>query len=1556
MRRLLLLILCLLGFQARASHIIFYYTNWSSTVATNSAIRIFPGSVPMQDGNFIVTGPAKRYQLTNGVVTVSNMFQGTYQAVALGDPNPFVFEVPDDANTYYAATLHSKGLIAFITGGAWTNNLAPGTNVTFQTNAATVIINAPFQTNIALSLITNNFPAVNQYWFTNAAQAGAISNAPGNVTINGNLNVPVGSIAIGGLLTVNNLAQFNSQVQFAANLIQSAGDFASASFASGSNRAAAWGSSGHLESRTVGSNLFINSTLIAGLTDTNIVRNLASNVVSLVPTNIVASISSNVAYQVSTNFSTANLVYFTNQVVKTFTIQAFGALGDGHIATNSSMTAGSRVLTIVGGATSPAGFSSGFTAQDVGKPISVYGAGTAGKNLFSIITNVASPTSITLSNAAATSVSAKSSVFGTDQTVPINTAMDYAATNGGARIRFPEGIYCVAGALRDTGAATNHHNAQLFFAEVPKVGATCPTVIMCGPSQPWIRGLSNISSNEFAAFGATIWSLLDSASDAAHGRVLDCRNFNTPAAVGFCNNGDVSPMNNISVVIQDMSWRAGHDANLAILDLQGANGSVVERVLVNGGYGTHAPSLTGTNGWGIRTSGSFNENLSRADNVVVQDVYNGISLGENGTMPYGIAESCVNAMHLDSTAGSIARWVGNFVSAECSNVFAFGPCAMNLIVSHAFVHNQEQYMDRVNLIFDPSGASAGHVTYSTANTNGNAFALPIVGSSKMEVRKYTVNGQPDTLPMQYLTQLNVSNNIAGRFYYTFGTAFPSYNWGTNTVNFATDRRWSQYLDGANDALIINHVSAGQNNLIFDGNDNSTMGVSGKSLKFPPLSGSGVRWVQALADGTTVAVISTNADTFWSTNAAIGGISNNVAPVKINGNEVVTGDLIAGTATLTNTSGSLFGAMLGLVRSDAASDITIRMSQDGHADLIAMTPNDGTADAGRLTMRLIGPATDYFPFIAKTNAQISLRTNVTVAGLAGTGNRIVQADANGLLVAGLTTNLAFSGDPGLWATNAATGGMTNKTSVHIVQGDLEVKNNFILTNITANAVAFFNNNKFLNATSPFPNNATLYLDGTGAFSSPAGTTGTGIITNNGTGTNNVFTGPTITNGIILGSTDNGIYRIHPDGGNIEIGEGNIFTAAASAHGMTIAGGTTNTASTAAKNSFIAGGTFNQIGAVSNSFAGGYHAVVPQNFDGSFVWADSSSAADFYPSNINTVSFRAANGYRYMGGLAAFQASIFVTNDAWFATNQAHITQLGRYQNPTSSGTNFIAGDDSNTVGSSTHYAAIGGGNANSIGGLSTNSVIAGGRGNTMDGSDPSFSQYNVIGGGIGNTMKTVTNSGLRSANIIAGGTGNIIHSNVFTSAILGGISNHIGSTISISASTTNSVVLGGSNNFAKESFTLVWGTRATSTNKGAMVFTDSQASDFSSDFDNEFAIRAANGLRLVGPLTNNGSAKISGDATVNGFIVTTNGFASYRSNKTDSVSISVGASPFHWTNATAMNITAYVDTAACSVATVGLNSGTAVFSKPGCCTVNLQPGESFDVTYSGGSTFARWKAW
>jgi len=84
---------------------------------------------------------------------------------------------------------------------------------------------------------------------------------------------------------------------------------------------------------------------------------------------------------------------------------------------------------------------------------------------------------------------------------------------------------------------------------------------------------------------------------------------------------------------------------------------------------------------------------------------------------------------------------------------------------------------------------------------------------------------------------------------------------------------------------------------------------------------------------------------------------------------------------------------------------------------------------------------------------------------------------------------------------------------------------------------------------------------------------------------------------------------------------------------------------------------------------------------------------------------------------------------------------------------------------------------------------------------------------------------------------------------------------------------------------------------------------------------------------------------------TNGIASKAKNLTAPTSITVGSSPFNWTNSSATagggtnNVMVYIDAFSGDVNSVSMNGGQIGGSSPGVYSVPLQPGEYVTVDYA-----------
>ena len=211
-------------------------------------------------------------------------------------------------------------------------------------------------------------------------------------------------------------------------------------------------------------------------------------------------------------------------------------------------------------------------------------------------------------------------------------------------------------------------------------------------------------------------------------------------------------------------------------------------------------------------------------------------------------------------------------------------------------------------------------------------------------------------------------------------------------------------------------------------------------------------------------------------------------------------------------------------------------------------------------------------------------------------------------------------------------------------------------------------------------------------------------------------------------------------------------------------------------------------------------------------------------------------------------------------------------PNSSGApNFIAGSSVNFVAAGVKGGVIGGGGATNYSGVAyTNSVaadfgtVSGGFGNSIQ----TGAGTTTIGGGFLNTIQTgastatigggyVNTVGANSFNsTIGGGSGNVVQPGAASGTIGGGGNNVIQanavlSTIGGGLNNTNlpnasyATIPGGAYNAVGGSYGFAAGHRAKAIHQGAFVWADSEDADFLSVANDEFAIRAAGGVRIFG---------------------------------------------------------------------------------------------------------------
>ena len=168
----------------------------------------------------------------------------------------------------------------------------------------------------------------------------------------------------------------------------------------------------------------------------------------------------------------------------------------------------------------------------------------------------------------------------------------------------------------------------------------------------------------------------------------------------------------------------------------------------------------------------------------------------------------------------------------------------------------------------------------------------------------------------------------------------------------------------------------------------------------------------------------------------------------------------------------------------------------------------------------------------------------------------------------------------------------------------------------------------------------------------------------------------------------------------------------------------------------------------------------------------------------------------------------------------------------------------------NFGTVGGGWSNMVNGASA--TISGGNGNIASGTYSTIGggyansaiagQQATVGGGAQNTASgngaTVPggqqNTASANAATVAGGKGNVAHWDYAT--VGGGATNH--------ASGEYATVPGGRDNTASH-YAFAAGRRAKASHPGAFVWADSTDADFTSTATNQFSIRAAGGVRVVG---------------------------------------------------------------------------------------------------------------
>ncbi|WP_129112334.1 glycosyl hydrolase family 28-related protein [Burkholderia pseudomallei] len=454
-----------------------------------------------------------------------------------------------------------------------------------------------------------------------------------------------------------------------------------------------------------------------------VVGTFSSSGLSL-PTSL--SISSGGTGATTATDATANLQYLqgapgsiarslAGKLGERISVKDFGALGDGINRFDGAITSGSAVLTSASGT---------FSSSDIGKPIIVSGAASAGLPLVTTIASVSSATSATLSANASTTVSGASYVYGTDDTSAINAAVASIRLTGGI-IYFPRGTYM------QTSTITENNQYVMFLGDGGAIDG----------NQTFTNTWANIVSS---AATRVVWA------GAANGTMLNIQPVDDGAHAPLNGNG-----------VTGMMWDCAERAQIGWLFKTLRNGkfsdsSVVRCTNINISLGTTTNNVYGGN---VSLSGNVfdnvaasNANLTATTNSAIPWVMWGNALiggvNENEfrnlqafSATYTVGTPSWDIGNTDDNSWYESKWNGSMI-LQAADTGTHDVTSFSLSQNHFFYK------------------TLGNIIVKEANNPGTqqpSFGHVVYGYSGNLINPITVQGRGDITV--YGTTINYSNRL-----------------------------------------------------------------------------------------------------------------------------------------------------------------------------------------------------------------------------------------------------------------------------------------------------------------------------------------------------------------------------------------------------------------------------------------------------------------------------------------------------------------------------------------------------------------------------------------------------------------------------------------------------------------------------------------------------------------------------------------------------------------------------------------------------------------------------
>lgn len=396
--------------------------------------------------------------------------------------------------------------------------------------------------------------------------------------------------------------------------------------------------------------------------------------------------------------------------VTTFNVKQYNAKGDGVTKYDGTITSGTPNFTSATGS---------FTSADVGKVITIIGAGGSNVDLTTTISAYVSATAVTLTANASATVSGVQYTYGTDDTTAFNDVITavFARSPIGGKVFIPEGIYIINGAFNKA------NQSQIGLPTLINTDTTArqSSITFEGSFDP-----KNGSYYKKNWSGSIIYSTKQGVSGDS---IISGKN--ASASGNFTD---------LQVIFRNLTFRTVQNPVNSAINMQYVNASMGENLLIDtaGLLFSEMIQPTTSGSYGLITPDDLNNGTSSWRNIRTRGFYGGVRLGEHGKLHDSILLYHVNAVVIPTmTHSAYMGYVG--MEGNVNNVVC-GGSGGNVTIEHADIeHNSTQGWPNVTDILDASSLCTGFMRYDITAAGGGSSSFSVSGAKGWTV--VAVDGQ-----------------------------------------------------------------------------------------------------------------------------------------------------------------------------------------------------------------------------------------------------------------------------------------------------------------------------------------------------------------------------------------------------------------------------------------------------------------------------------------------------------------------------------------------------------------------------------------------------------------------------------------------------------------------------------------------------------------------------------------------------------------------------------------------------------------------------------------------